>query len=75
MSKITKVRVTSSSFIDRIAYDHANLTLSVMFTNGGVTQYFKVGHQVAKDFMVAESKGKFWNERIRDGYESQQAAS
>lgn len=74
MSKVTKVRVTTSSFIDRIAYDSGTMTLSVMFTNGNVTQYMRVGAKIFTEFSNAESKGKFWNERIKDQYKSSVSA-
>lgn len=73
--KITQVRVTDSSFIDRIAYDAANRLLTVMLANGKAYQYAKVGSTTARDFMVAESKGQFFCQNIKDSYESQELAS
>lgn len=73
MSKVIKIHV-ASSFIDQIAYDNATMTLSVMFTNGTVTQYLHVGPAIFTKFWNAESKGKFWNERIKNKYESSVAA-
>jgi hypothetical protein len=73
--KVTQVRVTSSSFIDRIAYDAVKRLLTILFTNGRVYQYAKVGSTVARDFMVAESKGRFFYQNIRDQYESQELAA
>lgn len=74
-TKITKVRVTSSSVIDRIAYDAVKRLLTVLFANGKLYQYNKVGSTVARDFMVAESKGRFFNQNIRGQYESQELAA
>jgi hypothetical protein len=72
---VSKIRVTSSSFIDRIAYDSKARVLSVMFTNGNITQYLRVGSVIYNQFVNAESKGKFWNERIKSNYESQISAA
>jgi hypothetical protein len=73
MKSKTTTHKTVSSFIDGVAYDRTNLILTVAFRNGTLVQYSRVGHAVAKDFLDAESKGKFWNSRIRDNYEHLQA--
>ena len=43
-------------------------TLEIEFVDGDVYRYFLVPRHVFLEFMQAESKGAFFNERIRDRY-------
>ncbi|MGH3040518.1 MAG: KTSC domain-containing protein [Gaiellaceae bacterium] len=43
-------------------------TLEIEFVDGDVYRYFVVPPSVFLEFMQAESKGAFFNERIRDRF-------
>lgn len=58
----------SSSMIAAIGYDEATETLEVVFTSGAVYRYRGVHEDVFWDFRAAPSKGRFFNDRIRDAY-------
>jgi KTSC domain len=46
-------------------------TLEIEFVDGDVYRYFLVPRHVFIELMQAESKGTFFNERIRDRYPTQ----
>lgn len=58
-----------SSSIAAIGYEATTRTLEIAFTNGHVYQYFGVPTSVHQALMLSESKGKFFNDNIRDAYE------
>ncbi len=58
-----------SSAIQRIEYDRETRTLFVIFVDGDTYAYFDVPEPVQQAFMVAESKGRFFAERIRERYD------
>jgi hypothetical protein len=57
-----------SSAIQRIEYDRETKTLFVIFVDGDAYAYLEVPQPVQQAFMVAESKGRFFAEQIRDRY-------
>lgn len=57
-----------SSAIDAIGYRWFNHTLVVEFAAGQVYVYYDVPRFVVKDFLRATSKGRFFNEFIKDQY-------
>jgi len=57
-----------SSNIDSIGYEKN--VLEIRFRNGGLYQYFDVPEEVLAMLMQAESKGRFFNQRIRGRYRS-----
>jgi len=57
-----------SGAIDEVEYDAAHSTLFVRFAHGDWYSYFAVPKRVHKDFMDAESKGGFFQDRIRDRF-------
>jgi hypothetical protein len=57
--------VTSDS-LQAVGYREG--TLEVEFTTGTVYQYFDVPDRVYEELMAAESKGGFFNRRIRDHF-------
>lgn len=61
---MTKV---DSSMIFQIGYDE-DKTLTVYFTNGRVYRFKDVPAEVLKEFLAAESKGKFFNSNIKWQY-------
>lgn len=62
-----RVFVTSSS-IRYVAYDRDSETLELAFRHGGVYEYSAVPSPVFRDFLRAESKGRYFLSRIRDQY-------
>ena len=59
-------QVIQSSSLRSIGYDRATATLEVEFTNGGVYRYADVPADVWSAFRQADSKGKFFQEHVRD---------
>ncbi|MEO8669421.1 MAG: KTSC domain-containing protein [Bauldia sp.] len=57
-----------SSLIVRHDYDAASATLTVTFVAGRIYAYYGVPEELAAAFGIALSKGRFFNERIRDAY-------
>lgn len=57
-----------SSVIAAVAYVSADAALDVEFTSGARYRYFDVPEQIVHDFLAADSKGVFFNRRIRPGY-------
>jgi hypothetical protein len=60
-------RVSSSS-ITSVGYDADIKTLEVEFVSGRVYRYRGVEEEVHEAFLRASSKGKFFNEHIKDAY-------
>jgi hypothetical protein len=59
-----------SMAVASIAYDPATRTLEVVFRKGQVWRYFDVPPSVHRDFLAAESKGRFYNKSIRKHFKS-----
>ncbi|MGH6952394.1 MAG: KTSC domain-containing protein [Vitreimonas sp.] len=57
-----------SSLIQRAIYDASKQTLAVTFTTGRTYLYFEVPSDVYAEFAAAESRGRYFNWRIRDRY-------
>lgn len=51
-----------------VGYDHTQQILEVEFTSGAVYQYLEVPAAVFDGLMRAESKGRYFNQGIRDEY-------
>ena len=51
-----------------VGYDGALATLEVEFRNGGVYRYFAVPASVYEALMHADSKGAFFNRRVRNAF-------
>ena len=58
-----------SSAIEAVQYDAARRRLDVELTNRRAYRYFDVPAEVYRSFMAADSKGRFYNDEIRDEYE------
>lgn len=58
----------SSEAVAQIEYDASSRTLFVRFTSGEWYGYLEVPAPVHAAFVAAESKGRFFQERIRDRY-------
>lgn len=69
MGVVHEAEKVESSRIAAIGYEATTRTLEIAFTNGHVYQYFGVPTSVHQALMLSESKGKFFNDNIRDAYE------
>ena len=58
-----------SSHLKSVGYDEKKEELEVEFQTGEVYRYFRVPVVVYKELMSAESKGKFFNSRIKGMYQ------
>ena len=66
-SAAVKRHQVSSRAIRSVGYRAG--TLEIEFVDGDVYRYFSVPPRVFLELMQAESKGAFFNERIRDRFE------
>ena len=57
-----------SSAIHAIGYDVEGRLLEIIFTGGGIYQFYNVPPDVFRDFAATESKGNYFQERIRGRY-------
>jgi hypothetical protein len=57
-----------SSSIAEIGYEMGTQTLEIRFNNGGLYRYFGVPVSLHRAFVACDSKGKFFNENIKDVY-------
>lgn len=62
-----------SSVIKGLRYDEAARRLRVWFVAGTVYDYFGVPEPVARGFVTARSKGRFFAEHVRDRYDYERA--
>jgi KTSC domain len=57
-----------SSLIARYGYDREREQLELDFHKGGVYRYFDVPESIFREFLAAQSKGKFFLKRIKGVY-------
>lgn len=57
-----------SRLLAAVAYDHNRTILQLEFRGGSVYQYFQVPHQAYRDLLQADSKGGYFNRRIRNSF-------
>lgn len=57
-----------SSLIHSIAYDEETRVLEVQFQDSGTYRYHDVEPQVVEELLNAESRGRYFNDHIRDAY-------
>lgn len=67
-------QVVESSSLRSIGYDHATHTLEVEFRRGGVYRYTGVPDHVWFELRHAESKGKYFQDRVRDHFATQRVS-
>jgi hypothetical protein len=67
VAAMTRVMVISGA-IRAVEYDDAHQHLDVELTSGRVYRYLEVGPEAFAAFMQARSKGRFYNDHIRDVY-------
>ena len=61
-----------SSMINKYVYNFATKTLKVEFKSGALYEYANVDSDVYDNLCKAESKGKFFNEQIKNNFEHTQ---
>jgi len=59
------VRAVESTALATIAYDNARKALRLEFCSGAVYQYFGVSAAVHEALLLADSKGRHFNQAIR----------
>ncbi|MDD2636063.1 MAG: KTSC domain-containing protein [Bacteroidales bacterium] len=57
-----------STLINKIKYNAEKMTLIVAFSNGSQYEYKKISQSVYSELEKAESKGKYFHDKIRDKY-------
>lgn len=57
-----------SSLIHSISYDEQSRTLEIRFHETGRYRYHDVEPEVVEELLDAESKGRYFNDYIRDSY-------
>jgi hypothetical protein len=63
------IEITDSTTIEAVRYDAAHEVLDVRFTSDRVYRYDAVPEFVFRALLRAESKGRYFNEFIRDEYD------
>lgn len=64
------IEVTDSTMIEKVHYDRKTKTLDAIFKNSGKRyRYADVPVEIFVDFVLSESLGKFFNDKIRDIYD------
>jgi len=58
----------NSSAILSVGYNADGLVLEIEITGGAIYQYFDVPEAVFREFMGAESLGRYYNANIRNSY-------
>jgi hypothetical protein len=62
-----------SSTLTAIAYDHNNEALQLQFRDGSIYSYSRVPADIYEALLIAPSKGKYFNSRIRGQFAHQRA--
>jgi hypothetical protein len=63
-----RVDIVASSTLTTVAYDKAHQLLQLGFCSGAVYQYSGVPATVHQELLAAPSKGRCFNETIRDRF-------
>jgi hypothetical protein len=64
---VVRVAVVSSE-LRTVGYDPDANFLEIEFTNGGVYRYLEVSSLEHSNLLTASSKGRYFNQRIRNKY-------
>jgi len=62
----TETVAIESSSLDKVAYHHQRAILQVEFRDGTLYHYLGVPIQTYRDLLQADSKGAYFNHRIRN---------
>ena len=57
-----------SSTLASVGYDATALVLELQFRSGEIYQYLGTPYRIHRELMGAESKGRFFNQKIRDRF-------
>lgn len=57
-----------STLVAKVGYVPEYKVLEIEFQDGRSYQYFGVPERIFKGLMAAESRGRYFNERVRDAY-------
>ena len=57
-----------SSTLASVGYDETQVLLELEFRSGELYRYFGPPHNIHRELMTAESKGRFFNQNIRDRF-------
>lgn len=64
-----QLQTVESDVIHAIGYDPEIDLLEIIFNRGQIYQYRGVPAQVYREFMAADSKGRYFSENIRDEFD------
>jgi len=64
-----KLETVESDAIHAIGYDDDLHILEIIFNSGQIYQYRGVPRHVFQELLVAESKGRYFQENVRDEFE------
>ncbi len=67
-------RPVSSSVLASVGYDAARRILEVEFLHHGIYRYVGVESAILRALLAAESKGRYFQARIRDRYPHERLA-
>jgi hypothetical protein len=62
-------QAVESTTMRSVGYDQANQVLEMEFQSGMIYQYLDIPPAIYKELLEAESKGRYFNNEIRDTYE------
>lgn len=60
--------VVDSSLIHAVGYDERRSLLEIQFQDGAIYRYFEVEPEVYTELLESESKGRYFNDYIKDAY-------
>jgi KTSC domain len=60
--------IVGSTVVAAVNYDELRQQLDIELTTGRIYRYLDVPPEVYEAFMAAESKGRYYNDHIRDVY-------
>jgi predicted DNA-binding antitoxin AbrB/MazE fold protein len=66
--KMQRTPVEESALVAKVGYVPEYKVLEIEFQDGRSYQYFGVPERIYKGLMAAESRGRYFNERVRDAY-------
>lgn len=64
-----KRQAVESTTIRSVGYNRANQVLELEFQSGAVYHYFDVPPSIHERLLKASSKGRYFNDEIRDDYD------
>lgn len=70
-SKTQELPIADSSYLMHVAYDAANLQMTVTMKNGAQYLYSQIPPDVMEEFTLSPSKGKFYADKIRGSGQAQ----